>query len=357
MTHVSIIGTGNMGQAISSIVTKGGNTVEVLGQSDADKPIDRRHRRSRRPLPGGGRRHRPARRPARRQGRRRHHQPAELRDLRLPGRPGRRLGRRRDRRRAAPVARPEGVQHHLRGHPGVRHRRTPSRPPSSSPATTRTPSRCWPASSPPADCAPSTPAPCAGPVSSRPSASCSSPSPPPRRSPGPAASASSPDRPPSSSRAEPTRENYIYTCSRTRLKRDPVREAVRSRAFGYWRNSRWNTYLAMCCARWLPTTSAVRKCRPLHIRALIAARFRAPGVLVVPGLCRSHRRDEQVDAVGAEHLRDRARDGADCGVEAAGVVGVGRVRDEAASTSASGSVAALPSSSPSWIAVMGRQNP
>ena len=38
MTHVSIIGKGNMGQAISSIVTKGGNTVEVLDQADADKP-------------------------------------------------------------------------------------------------------------------------------------------------------------------------------------------------------------------------------------------------------------------------------------------------------------------------------
>ena len=39
MTHVSIIGKGNMGQAISSIVTEGGNTVEVLDQSDADKPV------------------------------------------------------------------------------------------------------------------------------------------------------------------------------------------------------------------------------------------------------------------------------------------------------------------------------
>ena len=36
MTHVSIIGKGNMGQAISSIVTTGGHTVEVLDQSDAD---------------------------------------------------------------------------------------------------------------------------------------------------------------------------------------------------------------------------------------------------------------------------------------------------------------------------------
>jgi len=39
MTHVSIIGKGNMGQAISSIVTKGGNTVEVLDQSDGDKSV------------------------------------------------------------------------------------------------------------------------------------------------------------------------------------------------------------------------------------------------------------------------------------------------------------------------------
>jgi 8-hydroxy-5-deazaflavin:NADPH oxidoreductase len=34
MTHVSIIGNGNMGRAISDIVTAGGNTVEVLGHGD-----------------------------------------------------------------------------------------------------------------------------------------------------------------------------------------------------------------------------------------------------------------------------------------------------------------------------------
>lgn len=39
MAHVSVLGTGNMGQAISSVVGKGGNTVELLGQSDADKPV------------------------------------------------------------------------------------------------------------------------------------------------------------------------------------------------------------------------------------------------------------------------------------------------------------------------------
>ena len=39
MAHVSIVGTGNMGQAISGVVTKGGNTVELFGQSDSDKQL------------------------------------------------------------------------------------------------------------------------------------------------------------------------------------------------------------------------------------------------------------------------------------------------------------------------------
>lgn len=39
MAHVSIIGTGNMGSAISALVAKGGNTVEVFNQSDVDKPV------------------------------------------------------------------------------------------------------------------------------------------------------------------------------------------------------------------------------------------------------------------------------------------------------------------------------
>jgi NADPH-dependent F420 reductase len=38
VTHVSIIGTGNMGQAISTVVNKGGNTVETFNTSDAGKP-------------------------------------------------------------------------------------------------------------------------------------------------------------------------------------------------------------------------------------------------------------------------------------------------------------------------------
>ncbi|WP_109473125.1 NADPH-dependent F420 reductase [Ornithinimicrobium cavernae] len=39
MSHVSIIGTGSMAQAISSIVTKGGNSVELFGQNDTDQVI------------------------------------------------------------------------------------------------------------------------------------------------------------------------------------------------------------------------------------------------------------------------------------------------------------------------------
>ena len=38
MAHVSIIGTGNMGQVIAGVVSKGGNTVELLGSGDTDKP-------------------------------------------------------------------------------------------------------------------------------------------------------------------------------------------------------------------------------------------------------------------------------------------------------------------------------
>lgn len=39
MTHVSIIGTGNMGSAIAQVVTRGGNTVEVFNQSSAGTPL------------------------------------------------------------------------------------------------------------------------------------------------------------------------------------------------------------------------------------------------------------------------------------------------------------------------------
>ena len=39
MAHVSIIGTGNMGPAIASVVTKGGSTVELFNENDADKPV------------------------------------------------------------------------------------------------------------------------------------------------------------------------------------------------------------------------------------------------------------------------------------------------------------------------------
>jgi NADPH-dependent F420 reductase len=39
MAHISIIGTGNMGQVIAGLAGKGGNTVELLSSSDADKAV------------------------------------------------------------------------------------------------------------------------------------------------------------------------------------------------------------------------------------------------------------------------------------------------------------------------------
>ncbi len=39
MSTVTIIGTGNMGQAIAGLVTKGGHTAEVIAHSDTDKPV------------------------------------------------------------------------------------------------------------------------------------------------------------------------------------------------------------------------------------------------------------------------------------------------------------------------------
>jgi predicted dinucleotide-binding enzyme len=39
MAHVSIIGTGNMGSAISALATKGGHTVETFNSADVDKPV------------------------------------------------------------------------------------------------------------------------------------------------------------------------------------------------------------------------------------------------------------------------------------------------------------------------------
>jgi 8-hydroxy-5-deazaflavin:NADPH oxidoreductase len=39
MAHLSILGTGNMGQAIAGVAGKGGHTVQLLGSSDVDTPI------------------------------------------------------------------------------------------------------------------------------------------------------------------------------------------------------------------------------------------------------------------------------------------------------------------------------
>ena len=39
MTSISILGTGNMGQAIAAIAAKGGNTVQALNSNDTDQPV------------------------------------------------------------------------------------------------------------------------------------------------------------------------------------------------------------------------------------------------------------------------------------------------------------------------------
>ena len=39
MAHVSIIGTGNMGQAIAGVIGKGGHTVQLIGAGDASKAV------------------------------------------------------------------------------------------------------------------------------------------------------------------------------------------------------------------------------------------------------------------------------------------------------------------------------
>jgi 8-hydroxy-5-deazaflavin:NADPH oxidoreductase len=39
MARVTIIGTGNMGQAIAGVVSKGGNSVELIGHSDTDQQV------------------------------------------------------------------------------------------------------------------------------------------------------------------------------------------------------------------------------------------------------------------------------------------------------------------------------
>ena len=39
MPHISIIGSGNMGQVIAGLVGKGGGTVELIGHSDTDREV------------------------------------------------------------------------------------------------------------------------------------------------------------------------------------------------------------------------------------------------------------------------------------------------------------------------------
>ena len=75
MAKIGIIGEGDMGQAISSVVTKGGNEVELYGQDDADKPVSGDIVILAVPYPRPARDHRGPRRAARRENRRRHTNP------------------------------------------------------------------------------------------------------------------------------------------------------------------------------------------------------------------------------------------------------------------------------------------
>lgn len=45
MTHVSIIGTGNMGQAIAAVAGRGGHAVQLLGQDDHGTEVSGPRRR------------------------------------------------------------------------------------------------------------------------------------------------------------------------------------------------------------------------------------------------------------------------------------------------------------------------
>ena len=91
MSTVSIIGTGNMGQAIAAVAARGSHTVELLGRQDAGTTLGDvvvlavPHSAVADVIEA-------ARPRARRQDRRRHHQPGELRDLRLPHRCSRLVG-------------------------------------------------------------------------------------------------------------------------------------------------------------------------------------------------------------------------------------------------------------------------
>jgi hypothetical protein len=39
MAHLTILGSGNMGQAIAAVATRGGHTVQLLGSKDTDTPV------------------------------------------------------------------------------------------------------------------------------------------------------------------------------------------------------------------------------------------------------------------------------------------------------------------------------
>ena len=51
MAHLTIIGTGNMGQAIAAVAGKGGHTVQLLGENDTTPPSPATSSSSQSPTP------------------------------------------------------------------------------------------------------------------------------------------------------------------------------------------------------------------------------------------------------------------------------------------------------------------
>ena len=127
MTQVSIIGTGNMANAIGGVLADGGSSVTYITQEQTGTaPLSGEIVVLAVPYPAVDEHPHRLRRSVRRKDRRRHHQPAELRHVRLAHRSGRQLRRRRDPVEAAGGDRAQGLQHDVRGNPGGQAGRRPS---------------------------------------------------------------------------------------------------------------------------------------------------------------------------------------------------------------------------------------
>ena len=129
MTSVTIFGSGNMGTAIDGVLTAGGADVEHIGSADTNATVAGDIVILAVPYPALAGIVATLRAAAGREDRRRHHEPAELRNLRLPHCSRGQLRCRRTRGRVAVLEGAQGVQHNLRRHPGCQGRSARTRPP------------------------------------------------------------------------------------------------------------------------------------------------------------------------------------------------------------------------------------